>query len=232
MSSEIQKLTTKGLIERILEPSPNIKDTSSRQQARLTTIISLIVALVGFVGGIIGLIARVPASLVSGLFILAVVSSIACALGRTENFGVGSTFLVGGLILGGFFIGATFSEITAVIIILLVAIIPAFTLSLVLLPLLTIIIMAVIVLITIGVLPLMASVSSGTELVLFFGLALVEGIFVLIAWYRERTEVLQQDEIGSLRGRLEDVWRNARATPGLPQILPGRSYHHEPLTNC
>ena len=204
MSSEIQKLTTKGLIERILATSPNIKDTSSRQQARLTTIISLILAEVSFIGGMIGLFARFPASLVSGLFILTVTSVIACALGRTENFGVGSTFLVGGLILGGFFIGATFSEITAVIVILMVAIIPAFTMSLVLLPLLTIIIMAVIVLITIGVLPLMASVSSGTELVLFFGLALVEGIFVLIAWYQERTEVLQQDEIGSLRGRLEE----------------------------
>ena len=84
------------------------------------------------------------------------------------------------------------------------AIIPAFTLSIVLLPLLTIIIISVIVLITIGVLPLMASVSSGTELILFFGLALAEGVFVLIAWYRERTEILQQDEIGSLRGRLEE----------------------------
>ena len=86
MSSEIEKLTTKGLIERILEPHPNIKDTSSRQQARLTTVVSLIIAAISFVGGIIGIIARFPASLTTGLFILAVTMSIACALGRSENF--------------------------------------------------------------------------------------------------------------------------------------------------
>jgi GAF domain-containing protein len=204
MSSEIKKLTTKGLIERILEPNPNIKDTSSQQQARLTTVISLILGAVSFVGGIIGLIARFPASLITGMFIVTVSMAIACAFGRSENFVVGSTLLVGGLILGGFFIGVTFSEITAIIVILMIGIVPGFALSIILLPVLTIIIIAVIVLITIGVLPLMASVTSGTELVLFFGLALVEGVFVLIAWYRERTEILQQDEIGSLRGRLEE----------------------------
>ena len=146
---------------------------------------------------------------------------------------VGSTLLVGGLILGGFFIGATFSEVTAIIIILLVGIIPAFALSIVLLPVLTITIIAVIVLITIGVLPLMASVSSGTELLLFFGLALVEGVFILIAWFRERTELLQQDEIGSLRGRLEerveertrytriaaDISQEIISAPSLEQLL-------------
>ena len=204
MSSEIEKLTTKGLIERILAPNPNIKDTSSQQQARLTTVISLILGAVSFLGGIIGLIARFPASLITGLFIVTVSMAIAWAFGRSENFVVGSTLLVSGLILGGFFIGVAFSEITAIIVILMIGIVPGFALSIILLPVLTIIIIAVIVLITIGVLPLMASVTSGTELVLFFGLALVEGVFVLIAWYRERTEILQQDEIGSLRGRLEE----------------------------
>ncbi len=204
MSSEIDKLTTKRLIERILEPNPNIKDTSSQQQARLTTVISLILGAVGFVGGIIGLIARFPASLITGLFILTVTMSIACAFGRSENFLVGSTILVGGLILSSFFIGVAFPETTAILFILLIGIVPGFTLSILLLPVLTIIIIAVIVLISIGILPLMASVSSGTELILFFGLALVEGIFILIAWYRERTEILQQDEISSLRVRLEE----------------------------
>ena len=233
MSSEIKRLTTKGLIERILEPHPNIKDTSLRQQARFTTIASLILALVSFVVGIIGLFARFPASLITGLFILTVTMSIAYILGRTENSVVGSTFLVGGLILGGFFIGTTFSEVTAIIVILLVAVIPAFALSIVLLPLLTIIIIAVVVLITIGILPLMASVTSGTEIVLFFGLAFVEGVFILIAWYRERTEVFQQDEIVSLRGRLEerveertrftriaaDIAQEIISSPSLEQLL-------------
>jgi GAF domain-containing protein len=154
--------------------------------------------------GIIGFLARFPSSLITGLCILIVTMMVAYVTGRSENFIVGSTFLVGGLMLGGFFIGAAFSEITAIIIILLVAIIPAFTLSIILLPLLTIIIIAVVVLITIGVLPLMASISSGTELILFFGLAVVEGVFILIAWYREKNETLQQEEISSLRGRLEE----------------------------
>jgi GAF domain-containing protein len=79
----------------------------------------------------------------------------------------------------------------------------------------------------------MASVTSGTELVLFFGLAFVEGVFILIAWYRERTEVVQQDEIVSLRGRLEerveertrytriaaDIAQEIISSPSLEQLL-------------
>jgi len=204
MSSETTRLTAKGLIGKILEPHPNVKDTSSRQRARVTTVVAFVLAATSLVMGIISLIARFPTSLIIGSFILAVTMSIACFFGRTENYEVGSTFLVGGLILGGFFIGTTFSEITAILVILLAAIVPALTLSIILLPLLAIIIIAVVVLITIGVLPLMANVSSGTELLLFFGLGLVESVFVLIAWLRERTETLQEDEIGNLRSRLEE----------------------------
>jgi GAF domain-containing protein len=204
MPSEKEKLTVKGLIERILEPNANIKETTSRQQARLTTLASLILAAASFIAGIIGLIAGSPISLIAGFFILATIMSVATATGRSENFLIGSIFLVSGMMLGGFIIGSAFTDVTGIVIILIATIVPAFTLSLVLLPVLAIIIIAVIVLITIGVLPLMANVSASTELILFFGLTIVEGVFVLIAWFRETTETQQQDEIGSLRGRLEE----------------------------
>lgn len=204
MPSEKKKLTVKGLVERIIEPHLHIKDTNSRLQARLTLIASLILAAICLVAGVIGILVGFKAILISGLFITFFIMSAACLLGRSENFLVGSILLVSGLILGGFLISAAFTDITIIVIILMATIVPAFCLSIVLLSLLAIIIIAVVVLISIGVLPLMSSISGGTELILFFGLIIVEGIFILIAWFRETAELQQQDEIGSLRGRLEE----------------------------
>ena len=102
---------------------------SSQQKARLTTDFSLILGAVSFAGGIIGVIARFPACLITGLFILTVTLSIACAFGRSENILIRSTLLVGGLILGGFFIGVSFPELIAIILILLLEIVPGLTLS-------------------------------------------------------------------------------------------------------
>ena len=204
MAPEKETLTLNGLIGRILETHPNIKDTSLRQQARLTNIASLILAAVCFFAGIVGLIVGFPVSLNIGLFILTVMMSVACALGRSENYVVGSVFLVSGLILSGFILGSVFPQNTSVIIILMSTVVPAFTLGIVLLPLLALVIIAVVLLITIGVLPLMASISAGTELSIFIGLVIIEGIFLLIAWFRESSETLQQDEIGILRSRLAE----------------------------
>ncbi|HEX7556328.1 MAG TPA: GAF domain-containing protein, partial [Leptolinea sp.] len=130
--------------------------------------------------------------------------SAALALARSENFLVGSILLVSGIILSGFIVGSVFSVNTSVIIILMTTVVPAFALSIVLLPLLAIVLIAIVVMITIGVLPLMANISASTELNIFIGLGIIEGIFILIAWFRERTESLQQDEIGILRNRLEE----------------------------
>ncbi len=132
MASEKEKLTAKGFFARILEPHPKTKDTSLRQQAHLTILVSVILATASFVVGIIGLIAGFPASLIIGLLILTITTAGAYAMGRSENVQVGGIFLVSGLILGSFFIGATFSDITVKIVILTSTIIPAFTLSLVL----------------------------------------------------------------------------------------------------
>ena len=199
-----EKLTIKGLIGRILETHPNIKDSSSRQQARLANLASLIMAAGCFVAGIVGLIVGFPTSLTIGLFFLAIMMSAALALARSENFIIGSILLVSGIILSGFIVGSAFSVNTSVIIILMATVVPAFTLSIVLLPLLAIVIIAIVVLITIGVLPLMANISASTELNIFIGLGIIEGIFILIAWFREKSETQQQDEIGILRNRLEE----------------------------
>jgi MFS family permease len=199
-----EKLTIKGLIGRILETHPNIKDSSSRQQARLTNLASLILAAGCSVAGIVGLIVGFPTSLTIGLFVLAIMMSAALALARSENFIVGSILLVSGIILSGFIVGSAFSVNTSVIIILMATVVPAFTLSIVLLPLLAIVIIAIVVMITIGVLPLMANISASTELNIFIGLGIIEGIFILIAWFREKSEAQQQDEIGILRNRLEE----------------------------
>ncbi len=103
MPSEKKKLTLNGLIDTILQPNTNIKDSQSRQQAYLVTLASLILAGICFIAGIVGLIIGFPASLIVGLFFLTISMSAACALGRTENFLVGSILLVSGIILGGFF---------------------------------------------------------------------------------------------------------------------------------
>jgi GAF domain-containing protein len=204
MPSEKKKLTFNGLIDIILQPNTNIKDSQSRQQAHLTGLASLILAGICLVAGIVGLIIGFPASLTVGFFFLTILMSIAFAFGRSENFLVGSILLVSGIILGGFLISSAFPDNISVIIILMSTIVPAFSLSIILLPLLSIIIIAVIVLITIGVLPLMATISASTELMIFIVLAIIQGIFILVAWYRDTSESLQQDEIGSLRGRLEE----------------------------
>jgi GAF domain-containing protein len=204
MPAKKELVTIRGLIGRILEPPPNIKDSTSRQQARLTTICSLILAIISFLVGIVGLIISFPPVLSIGLIVLAIIMSIACAFGHSDNFTVGSILLVSGIILGGFLISSTFPENTIVIIILMSTVVPAFILGIVLLPLVAIIIIAVIVLITIGVLPLMSSISPSTELLVFISLILIQGVVILIAWYRDTTEAFQLDEIGSLRGRLEE----------------------------
>lgn len=204
MPPDKEKLTINGLIGRVLETHPNIKDSSSRQQAHLTNLASLILSAGCLVAGIIGLIVKFPVNLNVGLFILAAMLAAACALGRTENYVVGSVLLVSGIILSGFIVGSAFPKDTSVIIILMATAVPAFALSLVLLPILAIIIIAIVVIITIGVLPLMAAISAATELSIFIGLAIIEGVFVLIAWFRENSETLQQDEIGILRSRLEE----------------------------
>jgi GAF domain-containing protein len=204
MPSDKTKLTLKGFIESILQPNSNIKDSSSRQQARLTTLTSLILTAVCLVTGIIGLIVGFPPSLGVGFFILTLAMLFACWIGRTENFLVGSIILVSGMILGGFLISSAFHDNAAVVIILMATIVPALTFSIFLLPLLAIIIIAVVVLITIGVLPLMASISPSTELLIFIGLIVIQGIFILISRFRDTSETIQQDELGSLRGRLEE----------------------------
>ncbi|MGB8214727.1 MAG: GAF domain-containing protein [Anaerolineales bacterium] len=204
MPSEKDELADKGLLERILEPHPNIKDTSSRQQAHLTTLVSLILAAISLFAGVIGLIAGFATTITTGLFIVAIIMVAACVLGRTENYLVGSILLVSGIILGGFFISTGYSDVTVTIITLVATIVPAFALAIVLLPLLAIIIIAVIVLITVGVLPLMVSILPSMELLFFFGLAVIEAAFILVARFLEAFETQQQDEIGSLLGRLEE----------------------------
>ncbi len=199
-----QKLTIKGLIGRILETHPNIKDSSSRQQAHLTNLVSLILAAGCFIAGIVGLIIGFPTSLTIGLFVLAIMMSAALALARSENFIVGSILLVCGIILSGFIVGSVYSVNTSVIIILMATVVPALTLSIVLLPLLAIVIISIVVMITIGVLPLMANITASTELNIFIGLGIIVGIFILIAWFREKSETQQQDEIGILQNRLEE----------------------------
>ncbi len=61
-----------------------------------------------------------------------------------------------------------------------------------------------IVLIPMGIVPPMTNVPAGTDFILFFGMTIVEGVFVLIAWFRETSEIQQLDEISRLRGRLEE----------------------------
>ena len=204
MSSEIEKLTTKGLIERILEPNPNIKDTSSRQQARLTTVVSLIISSGEFRWGDYWLNCPIS-SQPDHRPVYPGNHNVNClCLGAFRKFPGGQYCPGRRFDSGRIFYRCNIFRNNRHYHHPVDRNIPAFRPEHCPLPVADNHHHPVIVLITIGVLPLMASVSSGTELILFFGLALVEGVFVLIAWYRERTEILQQDEIGSLRGRLEE----------------------------
>ncbi len=195
MPSEFEKLTINGLINKILYPYQNKKGSSSRQRGRLTTLVALILAATSLFAGITGLIVGFSSILTSGIFILAITMMMAYVLGKSDYYAVGSILLVCSLIFYGFFIAAAFQDIAIIIIILMVTIIPALTLSIFLLTPFTIIIIAVVVLITFDVLPLMANISGNTKFLLFLGLIIIQGIFVLIAWVKENREILQQEGI-------------------------------------
>jgi GAF domain-containing protein len=204
MPSGKEKPNIRGLIERILEPNSSIKDPISRQQARITTLTSLILTGGSILVVIVGLFLGFPASLVIGFFILALAMAAACITGRSENFLIGSNILVGGIILAGFLTASAFPEGTTIIVILMSTVVPAFTLGIMLLPFIALVIIAVVVLITVGILPLMASITPGTELLIYIGLIIIEAIFLMVARLKDISDSLQQDEIGSLRGRLEE----------------------------
>jgi GAF domain-containing protein len=204
MQSENEKLTFKGLFNRILAPDPKIRDAGSRQQAYLTTLASAILGTISLAGAITGLFIGLKPGIEVSLFFIALAMAIATALGRTDNFLAGSTVLVSAIILGGFLLSSVFPGDTTVVLILISSIVAAFTLAIVLLPVIAIIIISVVTIITIGVLPLVAVISVGSGAVLFICLIIIEGVYVLTAWIRDITENQQIDELSSLRGRLEE----------------------------
>ena len=213
MPSEKKTLTVFGLIGKILEPDPNIKDANSRRQSRLITGTSLILAICNIIIGVIGIFVGFSTIAVVGLIVVGVILVAAFVLGRSENLFIGSILLVSGIILEGLFISSSIQDTSLIIIILTASIIPALVLSLTLLPILAIVGISIITLITLGALPVMARISSGTGLALFIGLAFIEGSFILIAWFKDYSENRQKDELGDLRARLEErVVERTRST--------------------
>ena len=202
MSSEKQKLTPKGLIEKILEPSPNIQGASSRQQAYFTTLVSLILAAACFVAAFIVIIVGGRSGLIISLFIVTVIIGVACFLGRTDNYQAGAIILVSGVILGGLLMSAAVKDTQSATMIILATLVPAFAFGLLFLPILATIIISVVAIIGIGSLPLVAAGNFNAGL--FIGLIVIEGMFILAAYVRDITETQQLEEIGSLRGRLEE----------------------------
>ena len=202
MSSEKQKLTPKGLIEKILEPSPNIQGASSRQQAYFTTLVSLILAAACFVAAFIVIFVGGRSGLITSLFIVTVIIGVACFLGRTDNYQAGAIILVSGVILGGLLMSAAVKDTQSATMIILSTLVPAFAFGLLFLPILATIIISVVAIIGIGSLPLVAAGNFNAGL--FIGLIVIEGMFILAAYVRDITETQQLEEIGSLRGRLEE----------------------------
>ncbi len=192
------------MIQRILEPSPNIKGTSSRQQAYFATLVSLILGVAFFITAIIVLLVGGKSGLIVSLFFLAAIMAVSCALSRSENYQAGAIILVSGMILSGFLISAAVSDNIANILILMATIVPALSIGILLLPILATIIISIVTIIMIGILPLMAVVNVTSGLFLFIGLAIIEGAFIATTWFRDRIENQQLEEIGSLRGRLEE----------------------------
>ena len=204
MSSDKEKLTFNGLIEKIIEPHHNIKGASPRQQSHFTALVSLILGIVSLVAAIGLIIAGGKSGLIISLFILVATMAVACALGRSENYQAGAVILVSGIIMSGFMLSAAIPNNIGDIMILLATIVPALSLGVLLLPILATIIISIVTIIAIGILPLMAVVNVTSGLFLFIGLAIIEGVFILSTWFRDLVENQQMEEIGSLRGRLEE----------------------------
>ena len=202
MSSEKPKMTPRGLIDKILEPSASIQGSGPRQQAYFTTLISLIFAAVCFATAVIFILMGAASGLIASLFILTFAFGAACFLGRSENYQTGSITMVSAIILGGMLISASMKDTQAGSMIIIATIVPALALGLLFISVLATIIISIITIIGIGSLPLIAAGNFNSGL--FLSLIVVEGFFILAAHIRDLTESQQLEEIGSLRGRLEE----------------------------
>lgn len=202
MPSDKEKLTVKGLVARILEPPPSVRDSTSRQQAYLTALVSLILSAACFIGLIVSVASGAQGGLSASLFILTVIMSVALAVGRTDNFQAGSIIMVAGMVVGGYALSASFPNST--VLILLATVIPALILGSLLIPVVAIIIIAVLKLISIGTLPLMAIVDVNTGLLLFVSFFIIDAVFIATSAFRENIENRRLEELEDLRGRLEE----------------------------
>jgi GAF domain-containing protein len=204
MPADREKLTINGLIQKILEPDKNIKGSSSRQQARFITLISLILGALFFIIAVIFIIVGGKAGLTISLFILTAIMAVSCFLGRSENYQAGGIILVSGIILSGFMISTGVKDNIGNIMVLMSLIVSGLAVGVFLLPILATIIISIVTIIAVGVLPMMAVVNVTSGLFLFLGLAVIEGTFIGVTWFRDLMENRQNEEIGSLRGRLEE----------------------------
>ncbi len=204
MSSDKAKFSISGLIAKIVEPHASIKGANSRQQSHITALVSLVLGPAFFVAALILVLANGQSGLIFSMFMLSALMAAACALGRSENYQTGSVILVSTMILSGILISAAIPDYVANIMILMVTMVPAFAFSILLLPVLAIIIISVVTIIAIGILPMVGVVNVTSGLILFVGTGIIAAVFALIARFRDVTENQQLEEIGSLRGRLEE----------------------------
>jgi GAF domain-containing protein len=132
---------------------------------------------------------------------------------------VGSTLLVGGIIIGGFMLSAFFPE--GSIVFLFSTIVSALSLGIVLLPVVSMIIIAVLALLSLGTLPLMAVVDVGTGVFLFISFIIIDAVIILVAHFHNRSDDQFLEEVDSLKHRLEErlfeTTRSSRVTSDIAQ---------------
>ena len=181
MPSNQQSAIFRDLISKILELHPNIKGISSRQKSYDTMLASLVLATAGLIASIITIALGASIGLIIASIIITIIMTVAYAMGRSENFLVGSVLLVCGLIVGGFIACASVTNDNVAIVILVSTIVPALFFSILLLPTIAIIIISIVKLLTIGALPLMGVIGQNTGLLLLVSFVVIDAVAILIA---------------------------------------------------
>jgi GAF domain-containing protein len=221
MAPENKKNQFFFFLSTIFQPSKSIIGITARRQAQLTTISALPMALVSLIAGLLLAIFGQGIGIFFALFFLTAIFAVAVFLGRTDNFLIGSTLLVSGLIVGGFILSSFYPE--GVVGFLLSTILPALALGMVLLPVVSIIIISGLTLLTLGTLPLMAVLDLNTGAFLFFSLLINEAVFVLVSIFRDRTDDQLLEEVNGLKRRLDERLfertRSSRITSDIAQEI-------------